>query len=173
LRFELPFLRDLLHLRFLRALGHILPSLLQSLHQTFFLKPVKDIAEDPDDDKENLIQIHYPDSEMLLSEPETISLTGLSSLSSETCFIFVSSARLAIFFLLCCRASDDDKENLIQIHYPDSELLLSEPETIQQDQHELPSANSVAQEWSQQWSQRVRGQVQEWNHERVRRRVQV
>jgi hypothetical protein len=36
------------------------------------LKPVKDIAEDPDDNKENLIQIHYPDSEMLLSEPETI-----------------------------------------------------------------------------------------------------
>jgi hypothetical protein len=33
---------------------------------------VKDIAEDPDDDKENLIQIHYPDSELLLSEPETI-----------------------------------------------------------------------------------------------------
>ncbi|CAG8902248.1 unnamed protein product [Penicillium nalgiovense] len=37
---------------------------------------------------------------------------------------------------------DDDKENLIQIHYPDSEMLLSEPETIQQDQQELPSANS-------------------------------
>ncbi|KGO60492.1 hypothetical protein PEX2_086740 [Penicillium expansum] len=36
------------------------------------LKPVKDIAKDLDDDKENLIQIHYPDSEMLLSEPETI-----------------------------------------------------------------------------------------------------
>ncbi|KAJ5266205.1 hypothetical protein N7524_007223 [Penicillium chrysogenum] len=41
---------------------------------------------------------------------------------------------------------DDDKENLIQIHYPDSEMLLSEPETIQQDQHELPSANSVPPE---------------------------
>lgn len=37
---------------------------------------------------------------------------------------------------------DDDKENLIQIHYPDSEMLLSEPETIQQDQQELPSAKS-------------------------------
>ncbi|CRL25803.1 unnamed protein product [Penicillium camemberti] len=37
---------------------------------------------------------------------------------------------------------DDDKENLIQIHYPDSEMLLSEPETIQQDQQELPSAMS-------------------------------
>lgn len=36
------------------------------------LKPVKDISKDLDDDKENLIQIHYPDSEMLLSEPETI-----------------------------------------------------------------------------------------------------
>ncbi|KAG0157551.1 hypothetical protein PDIDSM_4736 [Penicillium digitatum] len=36
------------------------------------LNPVKDIAEDLDDDKENLIQIHYPDYEMLLSEPETI-----------------------------------------------------------------------------------------------------
>ncbi|KAJ6184606.1 hypothetical protein N7519_005907 [Penicillium mononematosum] len=41
---------------------------------------------------------------------------------------------------------DDDKENLIQIHYPDSEMLLSEPETIQQDQPELPSANSVPPE---------------------------
>ncbi|CAG8909164.1 unnamed protein product [Penicillium egyptiacum] len=37
---------------------------------------------------------------------------------------------------------DDDKENLIQIHYPDSEMLLSEPETIRQDRQELPSANS-------------------------------
>ncbi|KOS47355.1 hypothetical protein ACN38_g1698 [Penicillium nordicum] len=37
---------------------------------------------------------------------------------------------------------DDDKENLIQIQYPDSEMLLSEPETIQQDQQELPSAMS-------------------------------
>lgn len=37
---------------------------------------------------------------------------------------------------------EDDKENLIQIHYPDSEMLLSEPETIQQDQQELPSATS-------------------------------
>ncbi|KAJ5607336.1 hypothetical protein N7537_003955 [Penicillium hordei] len=37
---------------------------------------------------------------------------------------------------------DDDKENLIQIQYPDSEMLLSEPETIQQDQQELPSAKS-------------------------------
>ncbi|KAI2732492.1 hypothetical protein CBS147332_1631 [Penicillium roqueforti] len=37
---------------------------------------------------------------------------------------------------------DADKENLIQIHYPDSEMMLSEPETIQQDQQELPSANS-------------------------------
>lgn len=37
---------------------------------------------------------------------------------------------------------DDDKENLIQIHYPDSEMLLSEPETIQQDQQDFPSDNS-------------------------------
>lgn len=37
---------------------------------------------------------------------------------------------------------DDDKENLIQIHYPDSEMLQSERETIQQDQRELPSAMS-------------------------------
>ncbi|KAJ5932374.1 hypothetical protein N7516_006863 [Penicillium verrucosum] len=37
---------------------------------------------------------------------------------------------------------DEDKENLIQIQYPDSEMLLSEPETIQQDQQELPSAMS-------------------------------
>ncbi|KAJ5952140.1 uncharacterized protein N7479_010553 [Penicillium vulpinum] len=36
------------------------------------IKPVKDVAEDLDDDKENLIQIHYPDAEMMLSEPETI-----------------------------------------------------------------------------------------------------
>ncbi|KAJ5356176.1 hypothetical protein N7517_010785 [Penicillium concentricum] len=36
------------------------------------VKPVKDIAKDFDDDKENLIQIHYPDAEMMLSEPETI-----------------------------------------------------------------------------------------------------
>jgi hypothetical protein len=35
-------------------------------------KPVKDIAKDLDDDKENLIQIHYPDAEMMLSEAETI-----------------------------------------------------------------------------------------------------
>ncbi|CAI7584506.1 unnamed protein product [Penicillium glandicola] len=34
--------------------------------------PVKDIAKHLDDDKENLIQIHYPDSEMLLSERETV-----------------------------------------------------------------------------------------------------
>ncbi|OQE44928.1 hypothetical protein PENCOP_c002G08309 [Penicillium coprophilum] len=36
------------------------------------VKPVKDISKDLDDDKENLIQIHYPDAEMMLSEPETI-----------------------------------------------------------------------------------------------------
>ncbi|KAJ5199926.1 hypothetical protein N7491_009277 [Penicillium cf. griseofulvum] len=35
-------------------------------------KPVKDIAKDLHDDKENLIQIHYPDAEMMLSEAETI-----------------------------------------------------------------------------------------------------
>ncbi|CAI7638305.1 unnamed protein product [Penicillium viridicatum] len=40
------------------------------------------------------------------------------------------------------RDLDDNKENLIRIHYPDSEMLLSEPETIQQDQQELPSAMS-------------------------------
>ncbi|KAJ5177833.1 uncharacterized protein N7500_000532 [Penicillium coprophilum] len=36
------------------------------------VKPVKNIAEDLDDDKENLIQIHYPDADMMLSESETI-----------------------------------------------------------------------------------------------------
>ncbi|KAJ5817675.1 hypothetical protein N7447_007683 [Penicillium robsamsonii] len=36
------------------------------------VKPVKDIPKDLEDDKENLIQIHYPDAEMMMSEPETI-----------------------------------------------------------------------------------------------------
>ncbi|KAJ5496736.1 hypothetical protein N7463_008723 [Penicillium fimorum] len=40
------------------------------------VKPVKDISKDLDDDKENLIQIHYPDAEMMMSEPETIQQDG-------------------------------------------------------------------------------------------------